>query len=84
MIQIKDEVLVDKSISSTAKIIYGVLTTFSKENVCNTTIEQLSEMLSISIMCVRSNLDKLVSNGYIDRKQDTESSIKKYNYEVLK
>lgn len=83
MIYIKDEVLKDRNISSTAKLIYGIIAS-SDNAICNKTIEQMSDDLNVSIMAIRNNLEKLIIDEYISKHQDYSVKVKKYLYKVLK
>lgn len=75
-VQVPMVVLLDKDISSTAKILMGLITTLSmKDGYCYASNRYLSNLLKVSKRTISSSITTLRRNNYL--KIDNEDSARK-------
>ena len=75
-VQVPMVVLADEDISSTAKLLMGLITTLSmKDGYCNASNRYLSNLLKVSKRTISSSITTLRRNNYL--KIDNEDSARK-------
>ena len=75
-VQVPMVVLADENISSTAKLLMGLITTLSiKDGYCNASNRYLSNLLKVSKRTISSSITTLRRNNYL--KIDNEDSARK-------
>ena len=80
IIEINDTLLADYEVTSTGKIMYGII---AKEGICTKSINYFAVTLGITPLAASKALKKLDSQGFIETIQTkTDKNILKYNYKV--
>lgn len=77
--------LFKSDLTPTAKLIYIYLQGTANEHaISSVNTQEISSALNISLYTVRVGVEQLVSNGYVNRTKDPDSTRIKYLYEILK